>query len=55
MKNVAVVLFGVMVWGDKLTGREWQGYAISLLGFVVYNVAPRSRRQGLRQRGGRRR
>eukprot|EP00887_Chlorella_sp_A99_P000728 scaffold5.g728.t1 len=50
LKNVGVVMFGVMIWGDSLTSRD-----LSLLGFFVYTIiAPSQAAQQRRQQSVRR-
>jgi drug/metabolite transporter (DMT)-like permease len=38
-KDVGLVLFGVLVLGEVVSGTQGLGYGISLLGFLLYNAA----------------
>lgn len=39
IKNVGVVLYGALVYGDHVTSLQWASYAVSMLGFGVYTQA----------------
>lgn len=49
IKNVLVVILGVILFGDRVTVIQSIGYTVSLIGFGLYNKMKMQGTAGIRQ------
>eukprot|EP01062_Namystynia_karyoxenos_P035030 TRINITY_DN2566_c0_g1_i1.p1 TRINITY_DN2566_c0_g1~~TRINITY_DN2566_c0_g1_i1.p1 ORF type:complete len:448 (+),score=151.19 TRINITY_DN2566_c0_g1_i1:101-1345(+) len=50
LRNIAIVVFSVVMFDEAVTQKEWVGYAVMLLGFAAYNYSKMAPPKKLRRK-----